>query len=79
MIEAVLLFAFFSALFEAVMLWKLAPRWLVMTNFGGWCVHFFIIGLNLFIHYGTVTGTMTAIVAGLASFAVLPMMRRAMA
>lgn len=73
MLEAVLIFGVLSALFEAIVLWRVCPRWLLMH--GGVIIHLFVIGVNLFIHYGTVTGTMTAIVAGLASFGVVPLMR----
>lgn len=74
MLEAVLIFGALSALFEAIVLWKTCPRWLI--KHGAIPIHIFVIGVNLFIHYGTVTGTMTAIVAGLASFMVVPMMRK---
>lgn len=74
MLEAVLIFGALSALFEAIVLWKTCPRWLI--RHGAVFIHLTVIVLNLFIHYGTVTGTMTAIVAGLASFMVVPFMRR---
>lgn len=79
MIEAVFLFAVCSALFEAIVVWKMVPRWMLMSTAGGMLIHLIIIGGNMYIHFGTVTGTMTAIVAGLASFAVLPIMRRVLA
>jgi hypothetical protein len=74
MLEAVMIFGALSALFEAIVLWKTCPRWLI--KHGAIVIHLFVIGVNLFIHYGTVTGTMTAIVAGLASFMVVPFMRK---
>lgn len=76
MLEAVLIFGALSAIFEAIVLAKACPRWLL--RHGTVFIHLFVIGINLFIHYGTVTGTMTAIVAGLASFAVVPFMKKAM-
>lgn len=35
-------------------------------------VHLAAIGVNLIVHFGTITGTMTAITAGLVSFATVP-------
>ncbi len=75
MLEAVLIFGALSAIFEAIVLAKACPRWLL--RHGTVFIHLFVIGVNLFIHYGTVTGTMTAIVAGLASFMVVPFMKKA--
>ena len=74
MLEAVLIFGVLSALFEAIIIWKVCPKWILFR--APVMIHLFVIGANLFIHYGTVTGTMTAIVAGLASFMVVPMMRK---
>lgn len=74
MLEAVMVFGVLSALFEAILLWRICPKWILFRASA--LIHIFVIGINLFIHYGTVTGTMTAIVAGLASFAVVPMMKR---
>ena len=74
MLEAVLIFGALSALFEAIVLAKACPRWLLTK--APVMIHLFVIGVNLFIHYGTVTGTMTAIVAGLASFVVVPLMQK---
>lgn len=77
MLEAVLIFGVLSALFEAIILWKACPKWLLVH--APVMIHIVVIGVNLFIHYGTVTGTMTAIVAGLASFMVVPLMRKSLA
>lgn len=76
MIEAVLLFAVLTGVFEWMLLMKLQPRtrlrWLgrpgVIT-----ALAFFI---NLFIHYGTMTGSMTAVVAALASMIVVAILRK---
>ena len=74
MLEIVLVFALLSAAFEAIVLYRVCPRWLLLN--ASVFIHLFVIGANLFIHYGTVTGTMTAIVAGLASFVVVPLMQK---
>lgn len=79
MLEAVFIFAFVSALFELIILMKLSPK--VRCRILGnpaliTIVHTFVITANLIIHFGTVTGTMTAITAGLASFATVPLARR---
>ncbi len=79
MVETVLIFAALSAAFELVLVAKLplrarlrllgSPRLTI-------CVHMFFIVCNLVIHFGTVTGSMTAIVAGLTSFLVMPLAKR---
>lgn len=77
-ILAVLIFALISALFEAVLLWKIKPRTrLRVLGSSMWVavIHTSIILANLWIHFGTVTGSMTAVTAGLASFATVPAMR----
>ena len=76
MLEAVLIFGVLSAVFEAIVIKRMCPRWLLQSSAGGLFIHTMVISINLFIHYGTVTGTMTAIVAGIASFMVVPMMRK---
>lgn len=72
MVTAVLLFAAITALFEAIMLLK----WFnVDTLHKPWVaglVHIAAFGINLLVHWGTLTGTMTAITAALVSFAVYP-------
>lgn len=78
MVDAVALFALCSALFEAVILMKL-PLKLRLRILGSGtavgCIHILITLSNLFIHFGTVTGTMTAVVSGLASFVTVPLIR----
>lgn len=77
-ILAVLVFALISALFEAVLILKLKPRTrLRVLGSSVWVmvIHTVIILANLWIHFGTVTGSMTAVTAGLASFATVPVMR----
>ena len=73
MITAVLTFAFLSALFEMILILKLAPMPLLQKNWFQVTVHTLVIVANLAIHFGTITGTMTAITAGLVSFATVPM------
>lgn len=77
-IDAVMIFGLLSALFEAIILLKLSPRLRLRLLGSGTAiavVHSFAILFNLAVHYGTVTGTMTAIVAGIASFLVIPLLR----
>lgn len=73
MVTAVLVFALLSALFEAILLLKLAPSSLLQKKWFQVTVHVVVIVANLAIHFGTITGTMTAITAGLVSFATVPM------
>ena len=74
-IQAVLVFALLSAIFEFLMLMKLKPRTRCrVLGSSGWktAIHLFTVGFNLFVHWGTVTGSMAAITAGLASFITIP-------
>ena len=72
MVSIVLTFALVTAIFEAFILLKffsaktLQKRWIPAV------LHIFVIAANLAIHWGTIVGTMTAITAGLVSFAVVP-------
>lgn len=78
MIEAVLLFGLITAAFETVLLLKLPPRWRLRLLGSPICVgilHALVIAINLAIHWGTMTGSMTAVVAGLTSFATVPLVR----
>lgn len=78
-IQAVLLFAFLSSLFELVILMKIKPRTrLRVLGSKRWpiFIHVITFSVNIFVHYGTVTGTMTAIVASLASFVTVPIARK---
>lgn len=77
-IDAVLIFGILSALFEAVILLKIPPRMrlrLLGSKAAVLSIHIFTILFNLIVHFGTVTGTMSAIVAGIASFIVVPLVR----
>lgn len=75
MLEAVAIFAALSALFEFIILAKLPPaaRYWAINHPGA--VHLVTITFNLWVHFGTITGTMTAITAGLASFATVAIAR----
>lgn len=78
MLEAVLVFGIVSAIFEATILLKLPNRIklrLLGSRMAVGFVHIIIILSNLFIHWGTMTGSMTAVVAGLASFIIIPLVR----
>jgi hypothetical protein len=78
MVETVMRFALLSAAFEFALLSKLKPRTrlrLLGSQRLIVATHAFFIISNLVVHYGTVTGSMTAIVAGIASFAVMPIAR----
>lgn len=78
MIEAVFTFAFVSALFEFVVLMKLKPRTRCrVLGSGRWVatIHTLTVLINILIHFGTITGTMTAVTAGLVSFATIPFTR----
>lgn len=72
MLETVLAFAAITAAFEAILLLRFSSeRWLSKRWAKG-VVHCTAIGVNLLIHWGTIVGTMTAVTAGLVSFATVP-------
>jgi len=73
MLSAVLIFAAVSAALELILLLKWCPLNLLKKPSFQLLVHVVVSGLNLWVHFGTVTGTMTAIVAALISFATVPM------
>lgn len=78
MIEAVFIFAFASAVLEAILFMKITPRRRLRLLGNPLLVNLIhtVIGItNLAIHFGTAVGTMTAIVATLASFAVVPLVK----
>jgi hypothetical protein len=78
MLEAVFVFALVTAAFEAIVLLKLPTRFRLRLLGCGWAVgvlHTCVILANLWIHFGTVTGTMTAVTAGLTTFATVPLVR----
>lgn len=72
MLQTVLIFAAVTAVFEFVALARFTPRlrqWLLSHD---GVLHAFVIAANLMIHWGTITGSMTAVVAGLASYITVP-------
>jgi len=76
MIETCLLFGVLSGIFEAVIISRLPPWWRLRV-IGGWSgfVHCIMLLSNCLIHFGTATGSLVIITAGLASFAVIPVLR----
>lgn len=70
MINAVLMFGALNMLFEFVLLCMLPPRWrLRLLGSTGACgaLHFVFLLLNLVIHWGTLIGTMSGVLAFVAS------------
>jgi hypothetical protein len=85
MIEIVLLFAGITALGELLILYHMSPRlraWVIGSTTLRTLFHFGFAMLNLWIHWGTVTGSMTAVTAFVVSAGVFKLadviwMRRA--
>lgn len=71
-IEAVAIFALLSAIFEFVVIMKLPMKLRIWCLEHGAFVHTIVFVINIAVHYGTVTGSMVAITAGLASFIAMP-------
>lgn len=72
MIEAVLLFGVINAVFEFVLLSMIAPRWrlrILGNPNARACLHIFFLLANLAVHWGTLIGTMSAVLAFVASLA----------
>ena len=70
MIDAVLLFGTLNALFEFVLLSMLPPRRrlrLLGSESASNALHFSFLLLNLVIHWGTLVGTMSGVLAFVAS------------
>lgn len=79
MIEVVLLFGAVNVLFEFIVLSMLSPRTrLRVLGSHAACVafHFGFLFLNLLIHWGTVSGTMSAIVAFVCSIATIAVAKK---
>lgn len=78
LVAAVFVFSTLSAALEGLLLLKLKPRTrlrLLGSPISIFVLHSVIGVGNLLIHFGTVTGSMTAITAALTSFAVVPIVR----
>ena len=76
MIDAVLLFGLMNIVFEFVLLSMISPRWRlrvlgnrVLRN----AVHVLFLLANLMIHWGTLIGTMSAILAFISSMVTVRM------
>lgn len=69
MLEAVFTFALITALGELVLLHSLPKfrRFILRTHGRELCLHLGFAAFNLWIHFGTVTGTMTGVTAFLVS------------
>lgn len=68
--EAVLMFGTMLAVFEFVLLSMIAPKWrlrLLGSRAGCNAVHVLMLVLNMWIHWGTVIGTMSATLSFCAS------------
>lgn len=72
MLQTVLIFAAVTAVFEFILLARATPRIRQYLLSHDGILHAVVIGLNMFIHWGTITGSMTAVVAGLTSFLTVP-------
>jgi hypothetical protein len=72
-VYAVAVFAVLSAAFELIVLLKIPLRPRVWLFHHAGLVHMLVFGVNMAVHYGTVTGSMVAVTAGLASFATMPL------
>lgn len=79
MIDAVLLFGAMNIVFEFVLLCMLSPRirCRVLGNESA-CVflHFLMLGINLAVHWGTITGSMSSILAFCASLITVQIARK---
>lgn len=75
MISIVLTFAFITAIGEALVLWYLPGfrAFLLHGKKRQMALHLFFASLNLWIHWGTITGSMTAVTAFVVSIGVLEM------
>jgi hypothetical protein len=74
MISAVLTFALITAIGEAILLAHL-PRKMMLRILGStskaMCLHVAMMAVNLWIHWGTITGSMTAVTAFVVSTGVV--------
>ena len=78
MIDAVLLFGALNVLFEFVLLCMLPPRLrlrLLGSESASNAMHVFFLAANLIIHWGTLIGTMSGVLAFVSSIATLNVAR----
>lgn len=79
MIEAVFTFGLVTILFEFILLSMIPPRQrlrILGSEVASNAMHVFFLGLNLAIHWGTVVGTMSAILAFVSSIATVNVARK---
>lgn len=79
MIEAVFVFGLLNLVFEYIVLGMMPPRarLRVLGSQGlSSCMHFGMLGINLTVHWGTLIGSMGAIVAFCASLVTLNVAKR---
>ena len=79
MIDAVLMFGFMNIVFEFVLLSMLAPRWrlrLLGNATARHLTHMCFLVINLVIHWGTLIGTMSAVLAFISSMLTVQLARK---
>ena len=79
MISAVLLFGFMNAIFEFVLLCMLPPRTrlrLLGSEAASHAMHVGFLLMNLIIHWGTLIGTMSAVLAFISSMITIAIARK---
>lgn len=79
MIDAVLMFGFMNIVFEFVLLSMLAPRWRLRVLGSASArntLHVVFLLLNLVIHWGTLIGTMSAVLAFISSMLTVQLARK---
>jgi hypothetical protein len=80
MIDAVLLFGFMNMVFELVLLNMMTPRVrlrVLGSHVGSNMLHLTFLILNLIIHWGTLVGTMSGVMAFCASIVTVHIARKA--
>ena len=78
MIDAVLLFGVINIAFEFVILGMLPPRFRLrlLGGNGANVLHILFLVVNLFVHWGTLIGTMSAILAFICSIVTVAVARK---
>ena len=80
MVETVIIFAILNVVFEFVLLTMIGPRWrlrLLGSKTACTVLHFFVLALNLWIHFGTIVGTFSSICAFCMSMLTVKLARTA--